>query len=95
MNRRLNSVLFVLAATVANILAMTVLFLVLLVLFARLVAPSLPTQVNQIMFLVLFIVSVVGTYVIYHRVMRVLMKKYDMQKYFGPIFGKERHPPVR
>lgn len=95
MNRRLNSVLFVLAATIANILAMVVIFALLLVIFARFIAPALPTQVNQVMFLVLFLVSVVGTYVIYHRVMRMLMNKYDLRKHFGPVFGREQHPPPK
>ena len=94
MNRRLNSILFVMAATVANIVVMMLLFTVLLVVFARLIAPSLPPQVNQIMLMVLFVVSVVATYVIYHRVVRRLGERYDLQKYFGPIFSKDRHPPV-
>lgn len=93
MNRRLNTVLFVLGATVVNIVVMTLIFLVLLVLFARFVAPGLPTTVNQIMFLVIFLVSVVSAYVFYHQFMRYLGKRYDLAKYFGPLFGKDKHPP--
>jgi membrane protein implicated in regulation of membrane protease activity len=94
MNRRINSVLFVIAATIANIVVMMILFVVLLLVFARFFAPSLPPQANQIMLMVLFVGSVVATYVIYHRVVRRLGEQYDLQKYFGPIFGKDRHPPV-
>ena len=93
MNRRLNTILFVLAATVGNILLMSILFILLLLVFARFIAPALPAQVNQIMLMVVFLVSVIGTYVFYHRFMKYLGKKYDLQKYFGPIFGRDRNAP--
>lgn len=90
MNRRLNSVLFILAATVVNIVAMVVIFGVLMVLFARFAAPNLSPQVNQILLLVIFVGSVVLTYVLYHRLMKWLAAKYPLEKYFGPVFGKEK-----
>lgn len=90
MNRRLNSVLFIIAATVANVLMMIVIFGVLLVLFARFVAPMLSPGVNQILLLVLFVGSVVLTYVLYHRLMRWLSRRYDLEKYFGPLFGRDK-----
>lgn len=90
MNKRLNSILFVLAATVANIAVMLILYVLLLVLYARLAAPALPPTTNQIMLLVLFVVSVGVTYVLYHQVMKRMAKKYDLARYFGPIFGRER-----
>ncbi|WP_018527107.1 hypothetical protein [Alkalispirochaeta alkalica] len=93
MNKRVNTLLFILAATVANILTMMVLFVLFLVVFARFVAPSLPPQVNQIMLMVLFLGSVISTYLLYHRLMRWASKTWDLQKYFGPLFGKERRSP--
>ena len=88
MNKRLNSILFILAATIVNIVAMVLIFGVLMVLFARFLAPQLPPGANQIILLVLFVGSVVLTYVLYHRFMRWLSNKYNLEQYFGPIFGK-------
>lgn len=90
MNKRLNSVLFILAATVANIIAMVVIFGVLMVLFARFLAPHLGPGTNQIILLVIFVGSVILTYVLYHRFMRWVSGKYDLEQYFGPLFGKRR-----
>ena len=86
MNKKANTILFVLGATVANVAVMIIIFLVLFVLFGRFLAPHLTPQVDQIIMLVLFIGAIVLTYVIYHRVVRYLTRKIDMDKYFDPIF---------
>ncbi|MFW5643255.1 MAG: hypothetical protein ACOCYQ_04445, partial [Alkalispirochaeta sp.] len=67
MNKRINTVLFIIGATIFNIIAMVVIFFVLMVVFARFIAPSLPPGANQIILLVLFVASVAATYLIYHR----------------------------
>ncbi len=86
MNKKANTLLFVLGATIANVIVMMVIFLVLFVLFGRFVAPHLSPQMNQIIMLVLFIAAIVLTYVIYHRAVKYLTTKIDMDKYFDPIF---------
>ena len=88
MNKKANTVLFILGATVANVVIMIVIFLGLFVLFGRLIAPSLSPQVNQSIMLVLFIGSIVATYFIYHRLVKWLSAKYDLEQYFDPIFRK-------
>lgn len=93
MNRRLNSILFILAATIVNIIAMVLIFGVFMILFARFIAPHLAPSVNQIVLLVIFVGSVAITYVLYHRLMKWLSRRYPLEKYFGPVFGKDRHPP--
>ncbi|MFO8042963.1 MAG: hypothetical protein R6U25_07165 [Alkalispirochaeta sp.] len=90
MNKRLNSVLFIIGATVANIVSMVVIFAAFMVLFARFLAPHLAPGANQIILLVLFVGSVIITYVLYHRFMKWLGEKYNLQDYFGPLFGKGR-----
>lgn len=89
MNRRLNTILFLIGATLVNILVMVVLFLILFVLFARFVAPAVPPETGQFVLLGLFVLSVVGTYFIYHRIMAALQQRVALDKYFGPIFRKQ------
>ena len=90
MNKKANTALFVLGATVFNVLIMIVIFVVLFVVFGRFIAPALPAQVNQILVLVIFIGSIVGTYFIYHRVVKYLSNKIDMEQYFDPIFKRKK-----
>ncbi len=95
MNRKANSILFVIAATVVNIIVMMILYVVLLITYAQLIAPLVPAAVSQGMLLVLFIVSVVVTYILYHQFMIYLGNRFDLNKYFGPVFGKTRLPQRR
>ncbi|TVQ35762.1 MAG: hypothetical protein EA384_15680 [Spirochaetaceae bacterium] len=90
MNKKVNTVLFVLGATLVNVLIMVFLFLILFILFARFLAPSVPPAAGQFVLLGLFLVSVVGTYFVYHRLIALLQKKVDMERYFDPIFGRRR-----
>ncbi len=86
MNKKANTVLFVLGATVVNVVMMLAIFLVLFVLYGKFLSPLIPDQIDQIMMLVLFIGSIVLTYFIYHRMIKFFSNKIDMDKYFDPIF---------
>lgn len=86
MNKKANTVLFVLGATVVNVIIMMVIFLAVFVLYGKFLAPAIPDQVDQIMMIVIFIGSIVLTYFIYHRMIKYLTNKIDMEKYFDPIF---------
>ncbi len=88
MNRKLNTILFLIGATLVNILVMVLLFLIFFVLFARFVAPSVAPEAGQYILLGLFVLSVIGTYFIYHRIIAALQKRVQLEKHFGPIFRK-------
>ncbi|MFP4011849.1 MAG: hypothetical protein ACLFUM_09110 [Spirochaetaceae bacterium] len=90
MNKRVNTVLFVIGATIANIIVMMVIFLILFVIFGRFLAPMIPPNVGVYILMALFVLSIVITYFIYHRVVKWLSGKYDLEQYFGPIFPRRR-----
>ncbi|TVR59347.1 MAG: hypothetical protein EA426_07400 [Spirochaetaceae bacterium] len=90
MNKKLNTVLFVLGATVANVAIMMVLFLVVFILYARFLAPVLSEGVNSMALLVIFVGSIVATYFIYNRLIKHLTDKIEMEKYFDPIFRTKK-----
>jgi uncharacterized SAM-binding protein YcdF (DUF218 family) len=89
MNKRLNTLLFIVGATIGNILVMMLIFLVLFVVFGRFLAPNIPPNVGVYILMALFIVSIVATYFIYHRVVRWLSNKYELENYFGRIFPRK------
>jgi hypothetical protein len=90
MNKKTNTVLFVLGATVVNIIMMIVLFLVLFVLFDRFLAPNIGEGIVPVFMLLIFIISVGGTYFIYHKLIKLVQARVDMEKYFDPIFNKKK-----
>lgn len=90
MNKKLNTLLFVLGATVVNIILMIILLLAGILVLAK----SLPAEINpamgQLALLGIFILAVIGSFFIYHRVMRLIAKRIDLDRYFDPIFKPRR-----
>lgn len=89
MNKKANTVLFMIGATVANVVIMVAIFAILFVLYGRFVAPAVSPELTQIMLIVVFIGSIALTYFIYHRIIKWLSAKYDLDKHFEPIFRRK------
>jgi hypothetical protein len=90
MNKKGNTLLFILGATVFNILVTVICFLALFVLFAWLLAPRLPPAAGAWILLIIFVGAVVLSFIIYRMVLKLLFKRIDADKYFDPIFGKRK-----
>jgi len=95
MNKKRNTILFMLAGTVVNVLLMILFFLLLLALYARYLIPSLPESTASWFLLFIFIASIVLSFLVYRRIVNIIAKKIDMDKYFDPIFGNRRPPPKK
>lgn len=91
MNKKVNTALFILGATVVNILIMIILLVIGLAIVARII-PSDAGNGGQFAFLLVFLLSIAGSFFIYNRVIKLISKKIDMEKYFHPIFktGKKK-----
>ena len=90
MNKKLNTLLFVLGATVVNILLMIILLLAGIVVIARLLPADTNPAAGQLAFLGVFILSIVGSFFIYHRAMKLIARRVDLDTYFDPIFKSRR-----
>lgn len=90
MNKKINTLLFVLGATVFNIFMMILIMTLGLAAISMLVSENISQGTAQILFLVLFFGSVGGAFLIYHWVVKLLSSKFDLDKYFHPIFRKKR-----
>ena len=85
MNKKLNTAIFFLVATVVNILLILILALVVFVPYALFVARLLPGPVNVLILLVIFVGSMAGSFPIYRRLIEAFQKRVDVDKYFDPI----------
>jgi hypothetical protein len=94
MNKKTNTLLFILGATVFNILVTILSFFVLFFLYTRFLGPLLPEEAFTWGFFLVFIGAVALSFVIYQALLKQLLKKIPVEKYFDPIFGR-RKPPVR
>ena len=90
MSKKTNTFLFILAGTVFNILVTILCFVILLVVYGRFLQPILPESATGIALPIIFIAAIVASFLVYRLVIKIVMKKVDMEKYFDPIFGPRR-----
>jgi uncharacterized RDD family membrane protein YckC len=89
-NKKLNTVLFILAASAVNIVVMILLMTLLLALLGLLMPPDISPGFGQFIFLLVFAASIGGSFFFYHRFVGFLSKKIDMEKHFHPIFRSRK-----
>jgi hypothetical protein len=90
MNKKVNTVLFLLGATVFNLLIMFLLIVIFLVLISAVFRDSLNPNVLSILMIVVFVGSIAAAFFIYGRVVKWLSRKIDMEKYFLPLFRRKK-----
>lgn len=97
MNKKVNTVLFILGATAVNIITMLFILLLGIYLIGELFSETAQESVGSVLFSVLFIllffISIGGSFFIYNRVIKFISKKIDMDKYFHPIFRPRKQKP--
>jgi hypothetical protein len=98
MSKKTNTLLFILAATVFNILVTIASFLALLLFFTFVIMPGLPEPAasNTAGWVIpaIFIGAIAISFAVYRLVLKFFMKKVNIDQYFDPIFGSRR-PPIR
>jgi hypothetical protein len=89
MNKKVNTALFILGATVFNLLLMLVLFAVPMVALIVIFGQKLQ-QVFGILSVVLFFAALVGSFFLYGFLMKRISAKWDLDKYLHPIFKPKK-----
>jgi len=89
MNRKANTILFMLGATVFNVLVVILTFFALIIPYFKFLEPHAPegTQLWSISFI--FLASIASSFVAYRYLLKFLMAKIDFEKYFDPLFVKQ------
>jgi len=94
MNKKFNTFLFVMGATVFNIVVTLLTFVLLLMFYARFLTNVLPDEAHTWVLLVFFIAAIVVSFVVYRRILNKMLAKIKFEDYFDPIIvGRGRKPP--
>ncbi|GHV69208.1 hypothetical protein AGMMS49928_10760 [Spirochaetia bacterium] len=93
MSKKTNTLLFILGATVFNILITIVCFVILFIVYAKFMLPLFPEDSAAAGwgFPVIFIAAIALSFVIYRVVLKQIVKKVDMEKHFDPLFNSRRN----
>ena len=86
MNKKLNTVFFILGATLFNIIIAIASFILLTILYVRFIMVIMPEQSHGWGFTFIFIASLVISFFVYRYVLKFMLKKIDVDKYFDPLF---------
>ncbi len=89
MNKKLNTALFVLGATVMNMLLIFIIMIALIALTVVIFPDPSPGSA-QVVFLMVFVLSIGLSFLIYNKLVKFFSKKIDMDKYFHPIFKSRK-----
>ena len=90
MNKKLNTALFLVVATLVNIVIMLILWLVPLFLYIRFLAPYISEGLTTLIVIVIFIGAIVATYFLYNLILKRYSAKVDMDRHFEPLFRKKK-----
>jgi len=86
MNKKVNTMLFILGATVFNVLVSVVSFIVLIIIYGKFIHPRIPESFYSWAVSLILIASIAISILVYRVVLKFLLKKIDIEKYFDPIF---------
>jgi len=90
MNKKVNTVLFILGATLFNIIVTLISFVTLLILYVKALMPIIPEGGRSWGFPLIFIASIALSFLVYRLALKMMLKKVDVEKYFDPIFQRRK-----
>ena len=90
MNKKANTALFILGATLFNLLVTVLSFLLLLIVYAKYIMRFLPEGAQAWSFSLIFVAAIAISFLAYRFILNFLQKKIKMDAYFDPIFGGKR-----
>jgi len=88
MNKKVNTILFILGATLFNVLVAILSFILLLIMFIKFLAPVLPESTRSWGFTLIFLAAIIISILVYRAVLKFLLTKIEVEKYFDPLFVK-------
>jgi len=95
MNKKVNTALFILGATVFNIMITVLSFLLLLLLYSKCLSQFLPQGAQAWSFPFIFIAAIVISFFVYKFALGFLLKKINVDKYFDPLINTRYRPKKR
>lgn len=89
MNKKANTMLFILGATLFNILVTVISFLLLFIIYAKFIYDIIPETGRSWSFTLIFILSILISFFLYRYLFKYLLAKIDVEKYFDPLFARK------
>jgi hypothetical protein len=89
MNKKLNTILFILGETLFNIIVAMVSGFIFILFYAKFLNQLIPPGGQSWAFFLIFISSLAVSFFVYRYALKYLMTKVDIEKYFDPLFVRK------
>jgi len=86
MNKKVNTLLFILGATLFNIFVAILSFVALILLYVKFIMNLIPEANRSWGFTLIFLFSIAISFLVYRFVLKYLLTKVQIEKYFDPLF---------
>jgi len=88
MNKKVNTLLFILGATVFNVIVAVISFIILIILCGKFILPRIPETGYSWAVSLILLASIAISIFVYRIVLKFLLTKIDIEQYFDPLFVK-------
>jgi hypothetical protein len=88
MNKKVNTILFILGATVFNVIVAVISFIILILLCGKFILPRMPESGYSWAVSLILLASIAISIFVYRAVLKFFLSKIDIEQYFDPLFVK-------
>ena len=90
MNKKLNTILFIIGATILNVVLIIVVWVGLMRVTQVIIGAELYDQIFKNIIVVFMLLALVISFFLYRMIMKRVEKRIDMDKYFEPFFRRRK-----
>ena len=88
MNKKVNTILFILGATLFNTIVAVISFIILIILYGKFIFPRIPESGYGWAVSLILLASITVSIFVYRIVLKYFINKINVEKYFDPLFVK-------
>jgi len=89
MNKKVNTLLFVITATLFNVIVAVVSFFIFTIFYSNFIMMRIPENGRAWGFNLILLASLAVSFFVYRLVLKLLISKVEVEKYFDPIFVRK------
>ncbi len=92
MNKKANTILFMVIATLINLLLLAVFFIIGFLIINLVISNNPETTAAPLLIGVVFLGSIALSFFLYSKIVSFVVNKFDLEDKMDPLFGKNRKP---
>jgi len=93
MNKKVNTLLFIICATLFNVIIALISFMIFTLIYIKFLMMQMPETTRSWAFAGIFLLSIGVSFLVYRILLKYLINKVEIEKYFDPLFVSKYRKP--